>query len=92
MPSDWIDREHADRQSGINRPLLQSEHAEVNARYEGCTLERCCDCGEPTGRAGKADDSLFLDDDGPYCIECYTARRDAEANDEWNQEHSGEGW
>jgi len=34
--------------------------------------ERCCKCDEPTGRAGKGDDSLYRDDDsGPYCEECY---------------------
>lgn len=68
--SDWIDEEHERRRCGENRPLLQSQHAEVNARYPGCTLEYCCDCGAPTGRAGKAEDSLFTEDDaGPYCWE-----------------------
>ena len=33
--------------------------------------EYCCWCEEPTGRAGLADDSLYLEDDGPYCRECY---------------------
>ena len=35
------------------------------------TLEYCCECGCPTGRAGIADDSLFTTDDGPFCPECF---------------------
>ena len=38
------------------------------------TLERCIKCGEPTGNAGKTEDSLYLDDKwetGPFCEECY---------------------
>ena len=70
--TDWIDREYAQRKQGVNRPLLYSEHEAVNARYPGCTLEYCCECGSATGRAGKHDDSLFTDDgDGPYCHECW---------------------
>ena len=34
-------------------------------------LEYCCVCGNPTGKAGKGDDSLYIDDDGPYCEECW---------------------
>lgn len=35
-------------------------------------LELCCRCGDPTGRAGRADDSLYTDDDlGPYCWDCW---------------------
>lgn len=75
---DWIDEEKERRQHGVNRPLLQSEHAEVNARYPGCTLEYCCECGKATGRAGRCDDSLFIDDDGPYCKECFDARVESE--------------
>ncbi len=33
--------------------------------------EYCIDCGYPTGKAGIYDDSLYVDDDGPYCEECY---------------------
>ena len=69
---DWIDDEKRDRDCGHHRPLLQSQHAEVNARYPGCTLEYCCICDNPTGRAGEGEDSLFTDDgDGPYCWECW---------------------
>ena len=69
---DWIDEEKRRRANGIKTPLLQSAHAEVNSRYPGCTLEYCDNCGDPTGRAGKGDDSLYTDEDeGPYCWECW---------------------
>jgi hypothetical protein len=70
--ADWIDEEKARRDKGIKRPLDQSQHAEVNSRYPGCTLEYCCECEQPTGRAGRGDDSLFDDyDHGPFCEECW---------------------
>ena len=69
--SDWIDKEHALRQAGRRTALHQSEHAEVNARYPGCTLEHCCECDEPTGRAGRGEDSLYHDDNGPFCSDCW---------------------
>jgi hypothetical protein len=76
MMMDWIDEEKERRQRGIRRPLLQSEHEAVNARYPGCTLEYCSECGNPTGRAGRYDDSIFLDasdgsgEYGPLCTDC----------------------
>lgn len=49
--------------------------------------EHCSECGEPTGRAGRGDDSIFVElvrdwcrprgvteagtDVGPLCVECY---------------------
>ena len=69
--SDWIDDERDKRSRGITTPLLQSQHAAVNARYPGCTWEYCCECQAPTGRAGRSDDSLFIDDDGPFCLGCF---------------------
>jgi len=74
---DFIDQVKKDRANGINKPLLQSEHWAVNGRYPGATLEYCCDCDEPTGRAGRGEDSIYADpvngDDeiGPLCWECY---------------------
>lgn len=37
--------------------------------------ERCCNCEQPTGRAGRADDSLYLAeiDAGPFCWECWSS-------------------
>jgi len=42
----------------------------------GRPLERCILCDEPTGRAGKGEDSLYVqtavdDEYGPFCEECY---------------------
>jgi len=74
---DWIDEEYERRQRGERRALLQSEHAAVNARYPGCTLERCGECSNPTGRAGRGDDSLYTDDgEGPFCEECWRERKE----------------
>ena len=45
-------------------------------------LEYCIACGEPTGRAGRGDDSLYHDNgSGPYCLECFeTVERLSEEN------------
>lgn len=38
-------------------------------------IEVCFICGEPTGRAGKCDDSMFdAFNDGPYCEDCWDER------------------
>jgi len=69
---DWVDKIRQERESGLIRPLFQSEHMEVNKRHPGCTLEYCRACGEPTGNAGKGEDSNYTeDDDGPFCWECF---------------------
>lgn len=71
MP-DWIDEERARRQSGDNRHLTQSQHAAVNSQYPGATLEFCLACGDPTGRAGRGDDSIHCEscECGPFCEAC----------------------
>ena len=33
--------------------------------------ENCIKCGEPTGRAGKGDDSLYRNGAGPFCQGCF---------------------
>ena len=38
-------------------------------------LEYCVECNQPTGKAGKAEDSLYRNDDGPYCEECFEELR-----------------
>ena len=43
--SDWIDQIAEERSRGIRRPLLQSQHADVNARHPGMTVKRCEWCG-----------------------------------------------
>ena len=37
------------------------------------TVELCCECGEPTGKAGRGEDSLYCEacEAGPYCEECF---------------------
>ena len=66
------------RRQGIKRPLLQSQHDEINSIVPGLTWEYCCECSGKTGRAGRADDSLFIDDDGPFCWDCWEERVDDE--------------
>jgi len=39
-------------------------------------LEYCIECGNPTGRAGILEDSLYTDAMGPYCEGCFPERRD----------------
>jgi len=70
--SDWIDDEKRRRDAGERRALDQSQHAAVNARYPGCTLEHCFICDEETGRAGRAEDSIYCCDCdlGPFCEHC----------------------
>ena len=75
--TDWIDEEFARRQMGITRVLSQNQHAAVNARYPGCTEEYCCECGRPTGNAGRGDGSLYSDDgEGPFCAPCYELKEE----------------
>lgn len=40
-------------------------------------VETCTACDAETGRAGIAEDSLYIDGDGPFCERCYDERRDA---------------
>ena len=42
-------------------------------------LEYCCWCDCPTGRSGVADDSLFIEDDGPFCRECFDEKIESDA-------------
>ena len=41
------------------------------------TIERCFFCSEPTERAGKGEDSIYLGELGPFCITCYEQVKDA---------------
>lgn len=50
----------------------QAEHERINAREYPGTRELCCECDEPTGRAGIGEDSLYTDDgEGPFCETCW---------------------
>lgn len=76
---DWIDQEKQRRDQMITQPLTQEQHAAVNSRHQGCTLEYCCECGGETGKAGAGEDSLYTDGgEGPYCEECWAALSDME--------------
>jgi hypothetical protein len=38
----------------------------------GKSYELCCHCGSRTGRAGKAEDSLYsINGEGPFCEGCF---------------------
>ena len=59
--------------------LSQSAHERINAQHYPGTRELCCECDEPTGKAGAGEDSLFTDDgNGPYCEECWDKLNDEE--------------
>ena len=74
---DSIDQIKQDRANGINKPLSQSDHAAVNAKHPGTTLEYCCECLGPTGNAGRDEDSIYAEciangnEVGPLCPDCY---------------------
>jgi hypothetical protein len=40
-------------------------------------VETCLFCGEPTGRSGDGEDSLYFGDIGPWCEECFDTIREA---------------
>jgi len=45
-------------------------------------LERCFNCGTPTGRAGRADDSIYdALGNGPYCPDCWHTLGDGVLDD-----------
>ena len=45
-------------------------------------IERCCECDEPTGKAGRLDDSLYDDGEGPFCEDCFHKRLAKKAREE----------
>lgn len=54
--------------------MHQSEHEAWNASHYPGTRQLCFKCEAPTGRC--EDDSLWIEDDGPYCEDCYRATYD----------------
>ena len=52
------------------KKLDQMTHEQINARHYPGTRELCIECGSPTGRAGKDDDSIYIGDHGPLCETC----------------------
>jgi len=49
----------------------QITHKHINADHYPGTRQLCDACDEPTGRC--EEDDLWVDDDGPFCEECYAA-------------------
>lgn len=43
----------------MSNALSQAEHERINSREYPGTRELCCNCDEPTGRAGAVDDSIY---------------------------------
>jgi len=58
---------------GYRHAMDQNEHEKWNAMHYPGTLQLCCVCDEPTGRC--EEDSMYIDDLGPLCEECYIKRR-----------------
>lgn len=57
--------------NGIRKALSQDEHEKWNSYNYPDTKQLCCDCESPTGRC--EDDSIFIDDLGPLCEECFNS-------------------
>jgi hypothetical protein len=61
-----------------DNPADNDPHGEC--RHE---IERCIECDEATGKAGRLDDSLYTDDsEGPFCESCFQKRLDERAQDQ----------
>ena len=55
--------------NGYRHALSQSEHERWNAAHYPGTRQLCCQCDQPTGRC--EEDSLYLEDVGPLCVDCF---------------------
>lgn len=60
---------------GHRHAMSQSEHNRWNARNYPGTRQMCSMCGQFTGRC--EDDSLYADEEGPLCDECFGDKGDA---------------
>lgn len=54
---------------GYRHAISQTEHEEWNRRNYPGTRQLCAICDRPTGRC--EDDSIFVNDEGPLCENCY---------------------
>ena len=61
---------------GTRRAMDQSEHERWNGSHYPGTRQLCSECDDPTGRC--EDDSIFVGDVGPLCVECGQRLRDTE--------------
>lgn len=62
-------KERYDYSSGTRRALSQSEHEAWNIDNFPGTRQLCVTCDAPTGRC--EEDSMYLADFGPLCVDCY---------------------
>lgn len=54
---------------GYRHALFQDDHERWNSYNYPGTRQLCSECEQPTGNC--EDDSLFLNDRGPLCKECW---------------------
>ena len=54
------------------KALDQATHERINAQHYPGTRQLCCECDQPTGRC--EDDSIYIEDIGPLCEDCYEAK------------------
>ena len=54
--------------------------------------EYCCNCSEPTGKAGAGDDSLYTDNDGPFCEDCFPDKERPQRKPLTSQERDAKRW
>jgi hypothetical protein len=54
---------------GYRHGMYPHEHEAWNAQNYPGTRELCFQCEEPTGRC--EEDSIYIEDEGPFCEECY---------------------
>ncbi len=65
------------------RTYHQSEHEAINAREYPGTRQLCSICDQPTHRC--EEDELRIEDDGPFCEECYIEQKNKNEDDELDQ-------
>lgn len=76
----WREPRHGFVIGPLRLSLLAGMHGQ--GENSAMSYELCCFCGAETGRAGKSEDSIFFDDLGPFCEECYGKIKDGLEYDE----------
>lgn len=61
---------------GKRHAMDQTAHERWNAVHYPGTRQLCCSCDAPTGRC--EEDSMFVEDAGPFCEDCYATARSKE--------------
>lgn len=54
-------------------PVHSTDHPSIPFNFGGFEMEqeRCIECDEVTGNAGKGEGSLYWEDIGPLCSDCF---------------------